>query len=108
MSILKESKYTIEPTVDPTVSYPIDFIVRDTEDDIVATVYGDKTDGVEIDCDHTYMEYDGADTCGVCLICGAECLWHEEESEDGKEKIIDSWSIPLIHDCIIQEEIDGE
>lgn len=102
------NNYTIEPNTAPDDTYPIDFVVRDSEDEIVATVWGWTADEAEIDCEHPETEFGDKDEQGFCPICGAECIWHEEEIEDGKDRVIDAWSVPLIQNCLIQRELDNE
>ena len=108
MSILTMPSYTIEYRDVEGDTYPIDFVVRDEEDNIVATVWGWKADDVDVDCDHPEEpEFGDKDECGFCPICGAECIWHEEENEDGKERVVDAWSIPMVQNCLIKRELDN-
>lgn len=74
----------------------IDFEVRDAESDsLLATVWGDSLDDLQVDCEHTDIEYDDDETVGECLICGDTCNWHTQiEVVDGyttKERVPHEW-----------------
>ena len=95
---------------------PIDFTLRDDQDEPVAFVYGSAPDNVMIECEHE-VEWGDEEEVGVCPICGADCLWHyETEWEDTghdangdctgyeiRTRKIDTWSTPLVHNSIIGE-----
>lgn len=78
---------------------PIDFEIRDSHDELYATVWGSHpTDDVQIDCNHPAVEFDDDEHVGVCPICGATCTWHwDVSSDDGyevRDKIPDQWEYP--------------
>ena len=85
----------------------IEFEIRDKDDELVANVWGENANDVEVDCEHPYdaLDFTGIDDdeCGKCEICGADVHWHREkviednypESIDEVEEIVpDSYDIP--------------
>ena len=89
---LKEYGLTIRESDDPERQL-VDFTIEDEEDN-VATVWGDRFDDVEWECNHPYqcIEFgDDREEQGECLLCGAYCdygvkeEWLDEgHNEDGK------------------------
>ena len=78
---------------------PIDFEIRDDNDELYATVWGsDPWNDVQIDCEHGFIEYDDDETVGECPICGATCDWHWQTSADDgytiKERVPHEWYNP--------------
>ena len=74
--------------------------VVDTETgDVYANLWIDNLgDEIDIECDHDLVEYEDDETQGECLICGATCDWHYEESADDgyivKEPMPHDWHKP--------------
>lgn len=78
---------------------PIDFEIRDDQDELVATVWGSEPwHDVQIDCEHPYVDFDDDETVGECPLCGATCTWYWDESADDgytiKVKMPDQWEKP--------------
>lgn len=85
---MKELNFEHRPTNLPDTC-PIDFEVRSKRsDELLATVWGDEKDDLEVDCEHPedYIEYDDDETVGECLLCGATCDWHWVNDFDGSVK----------------------
>ena len=74
---------------------PIDFEIRDSHNEIYATVWGSNPfDDVQIDCGHV-VEYDDDETVGECALCGATCDWHYEDDGEGhKDRAPHDWHSP--------------
>ena len=75
---------------------PIDFEIRDDNDELYATVWGSHPiDDIQIDCNHDFVEYDDDETVGECPICGATCDWHYESDGEGhRARTPHDWHIP--------------
>ena len=111
-----DTVYHIEQT-ELSDRYPIDFEVLDTQDNLVASVWGNDEDRPEVECSHQLINFGDDDEVGVCEICGAECSWHYEKQwfdmghdDDGgcvgkeiEERVPDGWSFPFKHKSFIME-----
>lgn len=86
---------------------PIDFEIRDSHDELYATVWGSEPSyDVQIDCDHDFVEYDDDETQGECPICGATCDWHYEEDDEGnKIRVPHEWYHPKKIGGIVGKEL---
>lgn len=92
---LKEFGLHVEHSDSPERE-PIDFEIRNDQDELFATVWGSHpTDDIQIDCDHDLVEYDDDETVGTCPICGATCFWHwEADGEGGRRRVAHEWNKP--------------
>lgn len=72
---------------------PIDFVIRDDEDDTAeAYVWGETVNDIEYKCHHTNVEYGDDDEMGVCPVCGSVCYWRwEDDGEGHKERVPYEW-----------------
>ena len=78
---------------------PIDFEIRDNQDELWATVWGSHpTQDIQIECEHPAVEFEDDETVGECPICGATCTWYWHESADDgytiKERVPVTWEQP--------------
>jgi hypothetical protein len=90
---------------------PIDFEIRDDQDELWATVWGNwPVQDIQIDCDHPVVEFEDDEQVGVCPVCGATCTWHWDVSADDgyevKEKIPDQWTRTEHIGGIVGESLD--
>lgn len=63
----------------------VDFVIEDGGDS-VASVWGNKPDDVDFECNHPYqcIEFgDDREEQGECLLCGSWCDWHGVPNENG-------------------------
>lgn len=98
---LKEYGLTIRESDDPERQL-VDFTIEDEEDN-VATVWGDRFDDVEWECNHPYqcIEFgDDREEQGECLLCGAWCDWHGVADENGH-------TYPEPHDWYPRRDVGG-
>ena len=82
----------------------IDFILQDKDtDEEYATVWGDRFDDVEWECNHPYqcIEFgDDREEQGECLLCGSYCDWHGVADENGH-------TYPEPHDWYPRRDVGG-
>lgn len=105
---LKEYELHVEHSEDGHRE-PIDFEIRDGDDELYATVWGSNPfNDVQIDCEHIAI-FDDDEHVGECPICGATCTWHWVESADDgytiKEQVPDQWEQPKEIGGIVGEYI---
>ena len=88
---------------------PIDFEIRDENGELCATVWGsDPRNDVQVDCNHSIVEYDDDDQRGVCKLCGATCDWHwEKEVIDNYPDSIKEVGVRVPHNLYLPEHIKG-
>ena len=97
-----------------TNSKPIDFSIADDEDNVAWCWGSDPYDDVQIECNHPEecIEWGEDDECGICQICGAQCVWHWEKVYDDttektiKERKISEWNKPDRIGGIVGEYLD--
>lgn len=94
--LLKEYELTIEES-NSSERKPIDFTIRDGDDQWCAEVWGEDPKSVEVECDHPYqcIDWGDDDECGECELCGAQCYWRwENDGDGGQERNIYKWERP--------------
>ena len=94
--LLKEYELTIEES-NSSEREPIDFTIRDGDDQWCAEVWGENADDVEIECNHPYqcISWGDDDEMGECELCGAQCEWHYVDGEGSyKDKEPHKWHNP--------------
>lgn len=82
---------------------PIDKLVVDEDDNVVARFWGSDIKDTEWDCDHPYqcIDFGGdIDEQGVCLLCGTFCDWHYEPNGDDRE-------YPEVHEWCPRRDVGG-
>ena len=78
----------------------IDFSIADKNDN-VAWVWGSGEEitvndkfclDYEVECDHSFVEYDDDEIVGYCPICGSTCDWHWENDGEYMSRVPHSWN----------------
>ena len=82
---------------------PIDFEIRNSVDELCATVWGSEPfNDIEVDCNHPEeaidYHYDDDHHQGRCELCGAWCdVGHQKSADDGyeiNEPFVEEWYYP--------------